>query len=86
MKFSIDLDITPEEFRRVLGLPDVQELHQEMLAKVREQMSAEGFDPAAMFKLYTSGSVDQLQRMMMQLMSTYTSSSSKSSNNNKDKP
>ncbi|MEH6823129.1 MAG: DUF6489 family protein [Motiliproteus sp.] len=80
MKFSIDLDLTPEEFRRVLGLPDVQELHKEMLSKVREQMDAEGFDPAAMFKLYTGGSVDQLQRMMMQLMSGYGSI-----NNNKDK-
>jgi hypothetical protein len=80
MKFSIDLDLTPEEFRRVLGLPDVQELHKEMLAKVREQMSAEGFDTAALFKLYTSGSVEQMQRMMMQLMSGFGST-----NKNKDK-
>ncbi|MFT6914453.1 MAG: hypothetical protein ACJAWL_000749 [Motiliproteus sp.] len=73
MKFSIDLELTPEEFRRVLGLPDVQDLHKEMLSKVREQMSVEGFDAAAMFKLYSSGSVDQLQRMMMQMMSGFGS-------------
>ncbi|MEH6470597.1 MAG: hypothetical protein V7752_05040 [Halopseudomonas sp.] len=80
MKFSIDLDITPEELRRVLGWPDVKDLQQEMLRKVREQMDVEGFDAAAMLKLYTTGSMDQMQRMMMQLMSGYGSTG-----NNKDK-
>ncbi|MFT5719892.1 MAG: hypothetical protein ACI9W6_000180 [Motiliproteus sp.] len=80
MKFSIDLELTPEEFRRVLGLPDVQELHKEMLSKVREKMGVEGFDTAAMLKLYSGGSVDQLQRMMVQLMGGFGST-----NQTKDK-
>ncbi len=79
MKFSIDLDITPEELRRVLGWPDVQVFHQEMLDKMRQQVDAEGFDSAAMMKLYTTGSMDQLQRMMLKFMSGY-----QSSDNNKD--
>ncbi len=79
MKFSIDLDITPEELRRVLGWPDVQVFHQEMLDKMRQQVDAEGFDSAAMMKLYTAGSMDQLQRMMLKFMSGY-----QSSDNNKD--
>ncbi len=74
MKFTIDLDITPEELRRVLGWPDVQDLHQEMLNKLREQMDVEGFDPAAMLKLYSTGSMEQMQRMMLKLMSGYGSS------------
>ncbi|MEH6650976.1 MAG: DUF6489 family protein [Motiliproteus sp.] len=77
MNFRIDLDMTPEEFRRVLGLPDVQDLHQEMLDKLRQQMDTESFDPAAMMKLYTSGSMDQLQQMMLKLMSGYGSSQNK---------
>lgn len=79
MKFRIDLDITPEELRRVMGLPDVQELHQEMLDKLRQNIEIDGFDPAAMMKLYTTGSVDQLQKMVLKMMSGY-----RSPDNNKD--
>lgn len=77
MNFRIDLDISPEEFRRVLGLPDVQDLHKEMLDKLRQQIDSEGFDPTAMMKLYTGGSVEQLQQMMLKLMSGYGSSHNK---------
>ena len=74
MKFRIDLDITPEELRRTLGWPDVQQLHQEMLEKAREQLDAEGFDPTALMKLYNPGSMDQMQRFLTQLMSGYSAS------------
>ena len=43
MKVRIDIDCTPEEARTFLGLPDVQPLHQtvmaEMQAKFAEAMS-----------------------------------------------
>ena len=50
MKISINVDMTPEELRRFLGLPDVKPLQDEMVEKMREKMSAgvEGFDPAGM--------------------------------------
>ena len=80
MKFRIDLDITPEELRRVLGWPDVQDLQQEMMAKVREQIDAEGLDLNALMKLYTGGSMDQMQRFLTQMMSGYGST-----NKNNDK-
>jgi hypothetical protein len=40
MNFRIDIEMTPEELRRALGLPDVAGLQQEMIARVREQMDA----------------------------------------------
>ena len=50
MKISIDVDLTPEEARRFFGLPDVKPLQDEVVERMREQMSAgaEGLDPAAM--------------------------------------
>ncbi len=49
MKISIDVDITPEELRRFLGLPDVTVLHEEMVDKIRDRLAgAEGFDPASL--------------------------------------
>jgi len=50
VKISINVDMTPEELRRFLGLPDVKPFQDEMVEKMRERMSAgvEGFDPAGM--------------------------------------
>lgn len=75
MKFKIDIDMTPEELRKVLGLPDVQKFQQDMMDQITEQMEAgvEGYDPLTLFKPYLTsglGSMDALQKIMMNLMTT----------------
>ena len=52
MKIKIEVDTTPEEMRRFLGLPDVGEIQSDLIAKVRERMQAgaEGYDPLALLK------------------------------------
>ena len=76
MKITIDLDVTPEEMRRMLGLPDVQEFQKELLERVREQIDAgaEGYDAMSLLKPYMPGaaSIEQFQRMMLQMMTSYT--------------
>ena len=74
MKITIDMDLTPEELRKVLGLPDLQEFQQEMLDQVRQRMveGAEGYDPMALLRPYMSNQMEPLQRLLQQLMSTYT--------------
>lgn len=73
MKFRIDLEISPEELRKVLGLPDVQGFQQELLDKMRQQVEAgaEGYDPLALMKSPLPGSMDPFQRLMAQLLSVY---------------
>ncbi|MFC6673545.1 DUF6489 family protein [Marinobacterium aestuariivivens] len=76
MKFKIDVEMTPEEFRQLLGLPDVAGLQQEMLDEIRQRMmaGAEGYDPMALFKQQLTGgfgSMDSLQQLMMNMMSQY---------------
>lgn len=76
MKFTINIDMTPEELRRSLGLPDVSGLQDEMIAQVREQMNAgaEGYDPLTLLKPYISGglgSMDAFQKMLLTMMSQY---------------
>ncbi|GGO75915.1 hypothetical protein GCM10011348_01870 [Marinobacterium nitratireducens] len=90
MNFKIDIEMTPEEFRRALGLPDVASLQDEMLAKVRERMLAgvEGYDPMALFKQQLTGgmgSLDSLQQMMMAMLSSYQGSQSGSKAKGTDK-
>lgn len=83
MKVTINVDITPEEVREVLGLPDVQEFQSDLLMRVREQMEAgvEGYDPMTLLKPYMpsagTGSMEQFQRLMLKLMTSYTGTESK---------
>ncbi len=59
MKISIDIDITPEEFRRLMGLPYVSAFQQEMMNQIRDRMLAgvEGYDPMKMFQPYYSSAL-----------------------------
>ncbi|MCO4756398.1 MAG: hypothetical protein KC477_00170 [Oceanospirillaceae bacterium] len=73
MKFKIDIEMKPEELRKVLGLPDVEGFHEDMMNRIREQMDAgvEGYDPLTLFKPYLSsglGSMDALQKIMLSMM------------------
>lgn len=83
MKFKVDVDMSPEELRKVLGLPDVQKLQDDMMKKISEQMDAgaEGYDPLTLFKPYLTsgvGSMDALQKIMMNLMTAgYSGSDNK---------
>ncbi|MDO9368870.1 MAG: DUF6489 family protein [Sphingopyxis sp.] len=44
MKFNIEIDCTPEEARRLVGLPDLEPLHAIYLDRVKELM-AKGITP-----------------------------------------
>lgn len=44
MKFNIEVDCTPEEARRLFGLPDLEPLHDIYLNRVKELM-AKGITP-----------------------------------------
>lgn len=52
MKVNISIDMTPEEARKVMGLPDLEPLQNAMLEKMQEQMDdyfASLSDPEVMF-------------------------------------
>ena len=76
MKINLEFDITPEEFRRVMGLPDVQEFQSEVMKGMMDKMMSgeEGYDAMSLFKPMMSESmksVDQVQQTFMNLMSGY---------------
>jgi len=77
MNFKIDLDITPEEIRRLMGLPDIQAFQQELLTRIREQMEAgvEGYDPQSLMRPFmnqAAASMDAFQKMFGSLLSATT--------------
>lgn len=47
MKFNIEVDCTPEEVRRLVGLPDLSEVHDVYLDRVKDTMT-KGLTPEMM--------------------------------------
>jgi len=54
MKVNLELDMTPEEARRLMGLPDVSALQAEMLEEMRRRMKSgmDAFDPQALLRAW----------------------------------
>lgn len=75
MRIKLDIDATPEEMRRFMGLPDVQPLHEEIVNLVRERVreGAEGYDPyhlLAPFLASSQGNVERLQQLFWDAFGT----------------
>jgi len=52
MKVTVEIDCTPEEARRFLGLPDLRPMQDAVMAKVQQQMvdSVTALSPEALLK------------------------------------
>lgn len=69
MRITMDVDITPEEVRKLFGLPDVEGFQRQMMDDLRERMAAgaEGYDPLKLFQPYLTGGMagwDLFQRLL----------------------
>jgi hypothetical protein len=53
MKMTVEVDCTPEEARRFLGLPDVAPLHAAMLERMQSQVAEMTSSPEAMLAAWT---------------------------------
>ena len=83
MKINIEFDLTPEELRQAMGLPDVQEFQNEVMKGMMEKMMSgeEGYDAMSLFKPMMSESMksmDQVQQTFMNLMTGFANSRSSS--------
>jgi hypothetical protein len=65
MKVTIDIDCTPEEARRFLGLPDVAPLQEHLIRELQERMSANlaAMDPETMIKTWLPAGLQGLEQM-----------------------
>ena len=66
MKIKFDVELSPEELRRVMGLPDVQAFNEQVMAEMMEKLKsgAEGFDPASIFQSSVANNVDFAKQWM----------------------
>lgn len=68
MKFTVDVDCTPEEARAFLGLPDVKPMQDALMRQIQDRMTASlaAMEPEAMLKTWLPAGVqgmEQLQKM-----------------------
>lgn len=61
MKINVEFDLTPEEFRRSLGLPDVEAFQKDLLERIYKQMEsgAEGYDPMSLMQPFLQQGLSQ---------------------------
>jgi hypothetical protein len=69
MNVKVDIDMSPEELRKLLGMPDVEPLQREMMEKLRKRMieGVDGYDPVKLLQPYLTGTLaswDFLQKMI----------------------
>ncbi len=78
MKFTVDVDCTPEEARAFLGLPDVGPMQQIMLDEIQKRMmeNLKGMEPEAMMNMWMPAGMqgfEQMQKIFMSQMGMGTS-------------
>ncbi|WMP15818.1 DUF6489 family protein [Thiothrix lacustris] len=64
MNITVNVEMTPEDLRRIMGLPDVQEFNREVMAQMLKKMQegVEGYDPMAFFKPGVMGNADMFKQ------------------------
>jgi len=65
MKVTVDMDMTPEEARKLMGLPDIEPLQTAMMGKVQQQMEeyfSDIADPEAMFNKFMPLGVNAMEQ------------------------
>ena len=73
MKFSVDIDCTPEEARRFIGLPDVAPMQEGMLKMLEEKMQEHirTLDPEQFMKTWMPATIQgwtEVQKMFWEQM------------------
>ena len=82
MKINIEIDLTPEEFRKLMGWPDVQGFQNEIFDQIRNNMvtGVEGYDPLSVMQPYlmqSAGAMDAFQKLMSGFVQAYSEKGSK---------
>lgn len=64
MNIRFDIEITPEELRRLMGLPDVQAFNEKVMNDMMEKLKAgtDGYDPMSIFQSSVMNNTDMLKQ------------------------
>ncbi|KAB7738503.1 hypothetical protein F2P47_17015 [Parvibaculum sedimenti] len=82
MKVTIDVDLSPEEARRLMGLPDLEPMQQRLLAQLEKQMAQNMsyMDPETLVKTIMpvgAQGLEQFQNLLWSMARTATGNGKK---------
>ena len=88
MKVKFDIECTPEEARKFMGLPDVQPMQDVLMKELEERMreNINSLDPEVMLKTWLPATIEgwgQVQKMFWDQMGMNTPEASKAATNKK---
>lgn len=85
MKIHMDCDLTPDEARTLLGLPDVKPLQKAMMAEVEARMkkALTAMEPDALLKMWLPASIQSLEQWQKFIWSRMTAGKSVSTDESK---
>lgn len=91
MKISVDIDCTPEEARRFLGLPDVTAANEALMAEVQNRMLANlrTMDPETLMKTWLPiglQGMEAFQKMLLGQMAKAAATAKQASGTRQDPP
>ena len=83
MKITINVDCTPDEARRYMGLPDVAPMQEAMLKEMQEQMMAnvKAMQPAEMMQTWMPMGIESWLDMQKQFWTQMMSASTQKDSN-----
>ena len=64
MNVQINVDMTPEEMRRLMGLPDVSDFNKEIMAHMSKRIQDGIDDPVNFFRSSVMGNSDTFRNWM----------------------
>jgi hypothetical protein len=78
MKVTVEVDCTPEEARRFLGLPEVVPIQQAIMEKLQQHMESaiDTTTPEALLKAWIPMAPDQMQQALAKLFGAFGGSKS----------
>jgi hypothetical protein len=73
MKVTIEVDCTPEEARRFLGLPDVVPMQAAVMEQIQQRIASaiDSTAPEALMRLWMPLSPDQIQQAFGRMMDAF---------------
>ncbi|GJL80949.1 MAG: hypothetical protein DHS20C01_05830 [marine bacterium B5-7] len=88
MKINIEIDISPEELRRFLGLPDVTAIQQELMEEIRKRVTdgVTDYDPVKLMEPFLTGNLKSFETMQNLFWKSMKDVGSKSGDSDKEKP
>lgn len=66
MNIRFDVEITPEEMRRLMGLPDVQAFNERVMDEMMDKLKSgvDGYDPMSIFQSSVANNMDLVKQWM----------------------